>query len=134
MDINRIPLFAMINRNMSWLTRNHQLLAENVSNADTPNYQAKHLKPLDFDRQLRLQAQQVILERTHDNHITTRKSAGSIFDQEAMRDPYEVTPIGNEVSLDQQAVMISKNAMDYSLASTLYGKTLGMLRMAINNR
>ena len=49
-------------------------------------------------------------------------------------DVYDVSLTGNAVSLEQQAVLIAKNAMDYQLATTLYGKGLGMIRTAVGQR
>ena len=48
--------------------------------------------------------------------------------------PYEMSETGNSVSLEEQAVRISRNAMDYQLALTLYTKSVAMLRAAIGQR
>ena len=48
MDIQHIPLFSLLSNRMSWLSARQSVLAENVSNADTPNYIARDLRPLDF--------------------------------------------------------------------------------------
>ena len=48
MDLNKIPLFASITRRMDWLNQRQGVLAQNIANADTPNYTAQDLKPLGF--------------------------------------------------------------------------------------
>ena len=53
MDIRQIPLFSLLSNRMSWLSSRQSVLAENVSNADTPNYIARDLRPLDFAAILR---------------------------------------------------------------------------------
>jgi flagellar basal-body rod protein FlgB len=45
MDIQQIPLFSLLSNRMSWLSARQSVLAENVSNADTP---ATSRDPLDF--------------------------------------------------------------------------------------
>ncbi len=50
MPINDIPILAMLRERMQWQQARQQVLAENVANADTPDYQAKDLAPLDFSQ------------------------------------------------------------------------------------
>jgi len=51
-----------------------------------------------------------------------------------MARPYEVSPSGNEVVLEQQMITVTQNAMDHQLALNLYRKQAGMVRMAIGQR
>ena len=62
MPINDIPILTMLRERMQWQQARQQVLAENVANADTPDYQAKDLVPLDFSQQLA--AASLPLERT----------------------------------------------------------------------
>src|SRR5690349_5580690 len=48
MDFSKLPLFSMISQRIGWLSERQKVLAENVANADTPNYKARDLKPQDF--------------------------------------------------------------------------------------
>jgi flagellar basal-body rod protein FlgB len=43
----------MISRRMDWLSQRQTVLSQNVANADTPNYQPRDLKTLDFRAELR---------------------------------------------------------------------------------
>ena len=43
MPIADIPILAMLRERMQWQQARQQVLAENVANADTPDYQAKDL-------------------------------------------------------------------------------------------
>ena len=49
MPISDIPILAMLRERMQWHEARQQVLAENVANADTPNYQAKDLAPPTFE-------------------------------------------------------------------------------------
>ena len=38
MNLQEIPLFALVRKRMAWLTERQLVLAQNVANADTPKY------------------------------------------------------------------------------------------------
>ena len=49
MPISEIPIFSMLRTKMQWHQERQRVLAENVSNADTPNFRPRDLAPLKFD-------------------------------------------------------------------------------------
>ena len=49
MNLSSIPMFNMLNHGLAWLTRNHELLSENIANANTPGFAAKKLAKTNFD-------------------------------------------------------------------------------------
>ena len=53
MALTDLPIFSMISKRMAWLSQRQRVLAQNISNADTPHYKAKDLEELDFDKILR---------------------------------------------------------------------------------
>src|SRR5580700_2770548 len=67
MPITDIPILSMLRERMEWHQERQRVLAENVANADTPNYRAHDLAPPDFDRVLRSAA--ISLARTETGHI-----------------------------------------------------------------
>lgn len=132
MNLNDIGIIAMMSRRMAWLGRNHDVLAQNIANADTPDYQARELKPQSFRQMLGQAAGPVGMTLTRSLHLAGARGGG----RDGVRtepDPYEVTITGNSVSLEQQAVKIGRNAMDYQLATTLYGKAVDMFRVVAGN-
>jgi flagellar basal-body rod protein FlgB len=135
MDIDSISVVAMMNRGMRWMTRNHEVLARNVANADTPKYMALELEPTNFRREVKASMRLAGISRTDAGHL--KGTGAGVTEDVRIReidDPYEVSESGNSVSLEQQAVKLSRNAMDYQLAVTLYQKSVGMVRAAIGNR
>jgi flagellar basal-body rod protein FlgB len=48
MALGDLPLLSMMKLRLQWLGERQQVLAQNVANADTPGYDAKDLKELDF--------------------------------------------------------------------------------------
>ena len=53
MPISDIPILSMLRTRMQWHQERQRLLAENVANADIPNYRARDLALPDFDHALR---------------------------------------------------------------------------------
>jgi flagellar basal-body rod protein FlgB len=62
MPISDLPILSVLRTRMQWHQERQRLLAENVANADTPNYRARDLVPPDFEHALRSAA--ISLART----------------------------------------------------------------------
>ena len=129
--LNDISVLGMIQRGMSWMSRNHDVVANNIANADTPDFKAKELKPLDFRSIQRKSVGAVQMARTAPGHMLGVKPA-SLGNVRVDRDTYEISSTGNSVNLEEQGVKIARNAMDYQLATTLYSKSVGMVRAVIS--
>ena len=43
-------------------------------------------------------------------------------------------PAGNAVNLEEQMLKVSANQMDYAAATSLYSRSLGLLKTAIGKR
>ncbi len=129
--LNDISVLGMIQRGMSWMSRNHDVVANNIANADTPDFQAKELKPLDFGKIQRERVGGVEMARTAPGHLVGLKQP-SLGNVRIDRDTYEISSTGNSVNLEEQGVKITRNAMDYQLATSLYSKSVGMVRSVIS--
>jgi flagellar basal-body rod protein FlgB len=46
-------------------------------------------------------------------------------------DGYEVTPDGNGVVLEEQMMKLSQNQMDYQVATSLYQRSIAILKTAV---
>src|ERR1700742_4859059 len=99
MPISDIPILSMLRERMEWHQERQRVLAENVANADTSNYQAKDLAPLDFEGQL--SAASVSLATTEPGHISGGGSSGSQFDTDS-GGRYQVRPRGNTVTHEDE--------------------------------
>lgn len=128
--IGNSPLFAMLTTKMDYLVQRQSVLAENVANADTPDYRARDLKPLDFDEVLRGQGGPLSLARTHQSHLDVQ-GAGDRFGAEGSDSVYEVAPSGNAVVLEEQLMKVDATRADYQLATNLFRKYQTLYRMAL---
>lgn len=125
MDLGSIDLFNTANKRMKWLAAKQQVISQNVANADTPGYLAKEVE--EFDSFLN-KSSSMNLKTTHPMHFSNG-SLGSI-DIRVDDDAWEISPNGNSVVLEQQAIMADETKNDYQLVTKLYKKSLQLLTLA----
>jgi flagellar basal-body rod protein FlgB len=128
MPISDIPILSMLRTRMQWHQERQRVLAENVANADTPNYRARDLAPPKFESAL--QAVSLTLATTSPNHIGGSGGGGAQFAEDNDLH-YEVRPRGNAVSHEDEMLKLAGNQMDYDAASSLYTHSLALIKTAI---
>jgi flagellar basal-body rod protein FlgB len=130
--ITDLPLFSMLRTRMQWHQERQRLLSENVANSDTPNYRPRDLAPLQFDR-VKPALTSIGLDRTEAGHVASSATTSGQF-QPSRFGGYEVRPTGNAVNLEDEMIKVAANQMDYQAATTLYTKSLGLIKIAIGKR
>lgn len=130
MDLNRIPLFQMMTRRMGWLSDRQRVLAENIANSDTPGYQARDLRPLDFRRELAQSTARITPVATDARHLAARGGGAGDPRSERTR-PTETTISGNAVTVEQEMMKAGETQNDYQLVTTLYRRHMGLLRSVL---
>ena len=135
MDMNSVPLFAMIAQKMSWLSARQNVLAQNVANANTPGYQARDVKPLDFAAMVAGEdaPKAASMITTNARHIALSVSGTGEYETAEARDT-EGSPTGNVVSLEQEMIKLSDTQIQYQTATNIYAKALGMFRTALGSK
>ncbi|HZP69354.1 MAG TPA: flagellar basal body rod protein FlgB [Pseudolabrys sp.] len=135
MAIIDIPILSMLRMRLDWSQARQRVLAENVANADTPNFRARDLAPLKFDEPLAPQTMVsgVSLTRTDDAHIQGVGLSQSPFPNGNAR-VYEVRPAGNAVSLEEEMMKVAANQMDFQAATALYARSLNLIKTALGKR
>ena len=131
MPISEIPLFSMLRTRMQWHQERQKVLAENVANADTPNFRTRDLRALDFGSQVQA-ASQVRVASTNPAHITG--AAGNSAFATAGNSKYDVKPAGNAVNLEDEMMKVASNQMDYQAGISLYSRSMGLFRTALGKR
>jgi flagellar basal-body rod protein FlgB len=134
MPVSDLPIFSMLRTRMHWHQERQRVLAENVSNADTPKFRPKDLKPLDFGSQVAAgqRSGQVALASTNPAHITASSGTGAFPTNRP--DKYDVRPAGNAVNLEDEMMKVASNQMDYQAAVSLYSRSMGLFRTALGKR
>lgn len=131
MAITDLPLFSMLRTRMHWHQERQRILSENVANADTPQYRPRDLAPLKYDGTQTALAP-LSLVRTSGAHLTS--FAGSSQFEAARMGATAVTTSGNGVNLEDEMIKVAANQMDYQAATTLYTRSLGLLKTALGKR
>ena len=73
------------------------------------------------------------MRRTSATHIGVSGS-GPSFRGDGGRSGFLTKPAGNAVNLEDQMLKVSANQMDYAAATSLYTRSLGLLKTAIGKR
>ena len=132
MAISNLPIFSMLRTRMQWHQERQKLLSENVANADTPNFRPRDLAPPKFDNSPRVAALGLI--RTDAGHAGSPGGGGASQFNAEFRARNGVRPTGNGVSLEDEMIKIAANQMDYQAATTLYSRSLGLVKTALGRR
>ena len=118
---------------MHWHQERQRLLSENVANADTPGFKPRDLAPPDVGRNAPAVGSYLTLTRTAAGHMGTSGAEPGRFNV-ANRGATEVRPGGNAVSLEDEMIKVAANQMDYQAATSLYTRSLGLLKTAMGKR
>lgn len=125
----------MLRNRMQWHQTRQKVLAENVANANTPGFRARDLRAPVFrpDGSLAAsQSQGVPVERTSPLHLAGTASAETSEDRARTR--FDAVPSGNAVSLEDEMQKSAANQMDFAAATSLYSRSLALLKTAIGKR
>jgi flagellar basal-body rod protein FlgB len=126
MAIMDIPIFAALRTKLQWHQQRQQLLAQNVANADTPNYRPLDLVAPRFQMATPGPAP-VQLARTDPGHLPGLSGSGDFANNP---NQYQVRPAGNAVNLEDEMMKVAANQMDYQAATQLYTRSMGLLKLA----
>jgi len=121
----------MLRARMHWHQERQRLLSENVANADTQNFRPRDLTPLQFDPNPQLTA--IGLERTKPSHFASSEASSSQF-QSSRSGGFQVRTSGGAVNLEDEMIKVAANQMDYQAATTLYTRSLGLIKTALGKR
>jgi flagellar basal-body rod protein FlgB len=127
MPITDIPILSMLRTRMEWHQERQRVLAENVANADTPNYRPRDLAPPNFEEALTA-ASSVTLARDDPGHIAADQEDSQFADDGKHR--YEVRPGGNAVNHEDEMMKVASNQMDFDAAADLYTRGLALIKLA----
>ena len=120
----------LLQRAMGGASQRHEVIAHNISNANTPNYQRQEVDFLSSLHREMNQASHVSLHKTHPGHqtgstaaITTRplQELGTL----PMRND------GNTVDIENEMVEMAKNSLYFNAVARQLQSHLSRLRTAI---
>lgn len=136
MTIENISLFQAMNAKMSYLTQRQKVISQNVANADTPGYISQDLGKADFSAMVSnidKNKMHVALETSNPNHQLppSQSARPKIL---VNKEPYDVKPDGNSVTLEEQMVKSNDVQMNYALMINLYRDSVDMIRTSLGRK
>jgi len=136
MGLSDIPILSMLRTRLQWAQERQRVLAENVANSDTPNFQLRDLTPPVFGDPTRVAASSVanvVMATTEQGHIAGALSGVSPF-RSSQAGGYDVHPTGNAVNLEEEMMKVAANNMDYQAATALYTRSLNLFKVALGKK
>lgn len=120
-DINILKLASAMARHAA---DRHQLLAQNVANADTPDYKAKDLESFSA-------AYSRLSEQVYERSPSSNGSGQAPWRTKIMETPAVSSPNGNTVSIEEQMMRAAEAQQHFDAATTIYKKMADILRMSL---
>lgn len=131
MSFSDITLFASVRKRLDWLTQRQEVLAQNIANADTPEYRASDLREYKFKEILRRESHQLNMAASEANHLPGQRKRLRDFSVEKVRLPYETAPNGNSVILEEQMAKVNESQINHQFTTNIYKKHIQMFMMAL---
>lgn len=136
--LESMALMKGLSEKMAYLQARQRVISQNISNSDTPGYQAMEVKTPDFAQvmgQMKLartnQDKSLSLDTTSESHIDVTLSGSRPTNGAPSRHTYDITPSGNSVVMEEQMLQASQTATEYQLITNIYNKQLDTLRTAM---
>lgn len=136
MAITDLTVFRAVREKLKFHEQRQRVLAENVANASTPGYRGRDLQRPDFFRMAAevRDAPGITTAVTSPRHMQVGLISNAGHFRNERVSGYEVTPDGNAVVLEEQMMKVADNQMDFQVASSLYQRSVGLLKTAIGKR
>ncbi|HUN50350.1 MAG TPA: flagellar basal body rod protein FlgB [Candidatus Sulfotelmatobacter sp.] len=134
MDLNKLPIFAALKRQMDWLNQRQQVIAQNIANADTPGYVPHDLQRPSFKDLMGAQdgagaGGTLQPTMTSPLHLSLKQNAA--FTESAEAKPAEEAPSGNAVKIEDELVKLADAQIEFSTATSLYKKHVSLILTAL---
>lgn len=102
------------------------VVAENMANADTPDYRARDITP--FKEIYRADEGNTAMRTTREGHLG---GALQVRDAAAQEAAFEVSPNGNSVSLEEEMLKSVEVKRQHDRALAIYKHSLGVIRTTL---
>jgi flagellar basal-body rod protein FlgB len=128
MGLDDIPLFSMLKSKMSYVNARQQLIAQNVANADTPDYMPQDLKPFSFTAMTQAAASDATVTQPGQLPLGASTKSGPLKPIDAPDTEARID--GNQVVLEDQMNKLTEARIDYVTAVDLYQQSMSMITTA----
>ena len=115
--------FGLAARRLDYIDQRQKILAQNIANANTPDYRARDLSP--FESMLR--SAPVVPVQTNSYHLGGSVEAATYI----MQPMAERAPDGNSVSTENQLTKVADDETSSAMVGNLWKTTMGMYLTAL---
>lgn len=116
---------------MNFRLMNHNVIASNIANADTPGYKSQKMEFEDALRDALQISDRLPMEGTDPEHFT--KADPGHIDPEIYENPNGIVHLdGNTVDRNVEQVEMAANQMEYDTAADMLRRKIGLLKYAIS--
>lgn len=120
--LNSIDILKMASAMARHAAERHQVLSQNIANADTNGYKAKDLEPF-AEAYARMARSQASAQSGH--------NGSSAWRAETITLPGAASPNGNTVSIEDQMMRTVEAQQQHEAATAIYRKSMNILRMSL---
>lgn len=120
--LNSIDILKMASAMARHAAERHQVLSQNIANADTNGYKAKDLEPF---------AQAYARMTRQENTAPSAQNGPSAWRAETVTLPGAASPNGNNVSIEDQMMRTVETQQQHEAATAIYRKSMNILRMSL---
>ena len=131
MTTQDLALMQAAIQKMHWHEERQKVLSQNIANADTAGYKPKDIAPMDFKAILESTTSKLPmtgLAVTSPAHLGANGTSAGKISAKNEKNPYEASPTGNAVVLEEQLLKMNENYTDHRLTTTIYQKNIDMLK------
>lgn len=115
---------------VAWLR--NETIAQNIANADTPNYKSKHVEFETMFRQALEDGNTVPTKTTRSGHFVITPSDPLKVDASVVSETHHTMRMdGNNVDIDQEMVEMAENTIQYNTLIQKTSKEFSLLKLAI---
>ena len=118
-------LFDLLESKMNWISARQHVVAQNISNADTPGYRPKDMAPFSA----LLDQFNVTPAQTNPLHLAGYAPSGAAHQQTVT----EHSPDGNAVGLENQLTKVADNENMQAMTGNLWKTYMGMFMTALGH-
>lgn len=130
MDVSDSAIMNLMRAQMDYQGKRQAMIANNIANIDRPEFEARDMKAFDFERLVAGTMNRLQMRATNAQHLPPVKPTTDDFTDSRLRSTFETTPVGNNVSIDQQTALASKNSSQFALTGKLFRKYTSFYRTA----
>lgn len=133
------PLIAGMTRSMKAMAEQQRVIAENVANSETPGYKARTVTAPDFSALVQQYGGaagspsvtrptvEISSAMTALGASAPRTGSHVVLDSATS----ETKPDGNNVTLEDQLLALGQVQTDFTAATNIYKKQMGLMRLAL---